>query len=241
VEFHDLFAAAIQASGLSQTEIARRAGDNQSHLNAALRGKRAPPLHRVTAWADALGLNGLDRGAFLLAALRAQVPETQRKAFDAITHRFPVSTGFLAEQQPDAILRLASARNASYDDGDMTLPIAGRAAAARGAHVDGETAQPDPIRIRKHWRAHVIAGDSGLPIVFPGQTVLTDPRLQPHKNRIVVLPTTDGPVLKRWGELADGIVIVASLNGLDPTHYHLADLGQPEVVVGVIFTDSVAR
>jgi transcriptional regulator with XRE-family HTH domain len=233
VDFPALFRSLLIRQDITQAELARRANDNQSHLNAALNGKAKPALPRVHRWADALVLDDTTRRLFILAAIRCHVPDTLASVVDEIAGSISIAAGM--NRAADNVVEYGDSRRA------MLIPYAGRAAAAQGAHVDGETADEDPLPIRPHWRAHLIAGDSGLPIVYPGQTVLTDPRLKPKKNRIVVLPTRDGPVLKRWGEIEGDGVIVASLNGMDPTHYHLADHGQAEVVVAVVFTDSVAK
>lgn len=59
----------ILASGLSQTELARRLGHKSSGMvNLVVQGKRAISPGKVEAWADALGLNGEDRTLFRAAA-----------------------------------------------------------------------------------------------------------------------------------------------------------------------------
>jgi len=133
---------------------------------------------------------------------------------------------------------------AERDGADLLVPVVGRAAAAQGASVDGETDAEPPVRIRDRWRAVKIHGDSGYPVVLDGQTVLVDPALPCDRNRIVVVHTDDGPQLKRIGDqLDDGRVMLASLNaGRDPKLVRFSDYArQPEVVVAVVFTDSVAR
>lgn len=138
----------------------------------------------------------------------------------------------------------ADTTTATRADGSLLIPVVGRAAAAQGAHVDGETDAEPPVRIRERWRAVRISGDSGYPVVLDGQTVLVDPVLPCDPNRIVVVHTDDGPQLKRIGKQEpDGRVILASLNaGRDPKLVRLSDYARaPEVVVAVVFTDSVAR
>ena len=127
---------------------------------------------------------------------------------------------------------------------DLLVPVVGRAAAAHGAQVDGDTDGEPPLRIRDRWRAVKIHGDSGYPVVLDGQTVLVDPVLPCERNRIVVVHTDDGPQLKRIGDqIDDGRVMLASLNaGRDPKLVRFSDYARaPEVVVAVVFTDSVAR
>lgn len=133
---------------------------------------------------------------------------------------------------------------AELEGDSLLIPTVGSAAAAMGASVDGEVDSEPPVRIRDRWRAVKIHGDSGYPVVLDGQTVLIDPALPCERNRIVVVHTEDGPQLKRIGDqLDDGRVMLASINaGLDPKLVRLSDYARaPEVVVGVVFTDSVAR
>lgn len=133
---------------------------------------------------------------------------------------------------------------AELEGDSLLIPTVGSAAAAMGASVDGEVDCEPPVRIRDRWRAVKIHGDSGYPVVLDGQTVLIDPALPCERNRIVVVHTDDGPQLKRIGDqLDDGRVMLASINaGLDPKLVRLSDYARaPEVVVGVVFTDSVAR
>lgn len=109
-----------------------------------------------------------------------------------------------------------------------------------------EAAEP-PIKIRHHWEAVIIHGDSGYPIVWPGQTVLIDRRLPVTKDRLVVVRTEDGHVIKRFSGISgDDGHEVASLSSIN---FGLGSLTIPAdefetrawVVVGIVFTDSVAK
>lgn len=224
----------LTALSLSGAELARRAGLPNRHMVSRLKSGDRPAAQHLDAIARVLGttrewlVNGTG------------MPPTWAPA-DATEDRLfrPSGRNFLRENKQNTY-----STDLSPSDRDVLYPVVGRAAAASGVHVDGVTDEEPPVRIRERWRAVKIHGDSGYPVVLDGQTVLVDPALPCERNRIVVVHTDDGPQLKRIGDqLEDGRVMLASLNaGRDPKLVRFSDYArQPEVVVAVVFTDSVAR
>lgn len=125
---------------------------------------------------------------------------------------------------------------------DYRIPVIGSAAASDGARVDGYEATGEELAIRPQWQAIRIHGDSGEPVVLKGQTVLVDPTVDLAKDRLVVAFTDDGPVLKRFVGIEAGKMFLASVNhGRGSLIASAEDMPTPLVVVGVVFTDSVAR
>lgn len=263
MDFPEVFSNSLAASGLGKAVFAKAVGVSPGFVSQVLSGERPPPLDRMPAWAEALKLKGENYSKFVNAAISRHVPVAVLQAAKAhaemLEHWLEDERGDTGPWRLDLhgrltesprtrelkalrerVATLEAERHENATD-DLHLQVVGRAAAAHGAHVDGETDQPDPIRIRSRWRVHVISGDSGGDVVLPGQSVITDPALKPKRNRLVVIPSDNGPVLKRWGELHGDSVVVASISGMDPCLVPLAELGSPEVVVGVLFTDSVAK
>jgi transcriptional regulator with XRE-family HTH domain len=103
MDFTELFRQHIAAAGISQAELARRANDHQSHINAALQGRAKPSLQRVAGWADALGLVGVDRRTFVLAAVRCHVPTELAGVIDEMLRDLPVASELLLNMDPASI------------------------------------------------------------------------------------------------------------------------------------------
>src|SRR5215469_8629032 len=82
--FGDLLRRLRKAAGLTQEELAERAGLSQRGINDLERGERRSP-HKDTArqLADALDLTGGDRAAFLAAARRTPQPGATRASASA--------------------------------------------------------------------------------------------------------------------------------------------------------------
>jgi SOS-response transcriptional repressor LexA len=130
------------------------------------------------------------------------------------------------------------------DAGDYRVPVIGSAAANHGAQVEGYEATGESLAIRPHWQAIRIQGDSGEPVVLRGQTVLVDSTVEVEEGRLVVAFTDDGPVLKRFVSVDErsGRMFLASVNhGKGSLVVDAENMPTPLVVVGVVFTDSVAR
>lgn len=60
--------------GLTGRGLARLLGASSAHVARITAGTRPPPLDAVERWADVLGLVGVDRRRFLVAALSAHAP-----------------------------------------------------------------------------------------------------------------------------------------------------------------------
>lgn len=75
MDFPDLLARIVSDRGLSLRSVALRAGLDPSFLNRVRHGHRALPLERVEQLADALGIAGDERIAFIEQAHLASVPD----------------------------------------------------------------------------------------------------------------------------------------------------------------------
>jgi hypothetical protein len=107
--FHQLFRAALQRSGLTQAALAEASDDYDSNVNAVVRGKRPPPLHRLPRWADLLKLNDAERLAFFSAGIFCNLPAELQTAQAELLERYPATMGFLAEHHPQVAADLAQA------------------------------------------------------------------------------------------------------------------------------------
>jgi SOS-response transcriptional repressor LexA len=98
-----------------------------------------------------------------------------------------------------------------------------------------------PLKIKKHWRAVRVHGDSGHPIIWDRQTVIIDDQLPVKEGRIVVVQTNTGEAyVKRFAGENETHVFLAGLDaGL---HSVVLPKGETRmaVVVCVAFTDNVA-
>ena len=151
------------------------------------------------------------------------------KHFPTIAGELGVSVEWLTTGLGDAPSWAPQSEPTSWgstdDEGDYSIPIIGAAAAAIGNRVEGHE-EEGRLPIKGTWQAVVIRGSSGEPVVLPGQTVLVDPRLKAAKNRLVVVSTDDGAVLKRYVSQEGGKIFLASINaGVDSM---VVDAGERE-------------
>ena len=131
----------------------------------------------------------------------------------------------------------------SLPDG-IALPLIGQVTAGDGwANPSQDPDDAAPIVIKSRWRAVRIEGRSAEPVVLPGQCVLVDDTLAPKHGRLVCVQTQDGRAYcKRFCDAGDGHVVLAGLNaGQDSIALHREDISRISVVVGTVYTDSVAR
>ena len=118
VNFAEMFRKRTELCGKSRRELARALGYSAPAISQICTGRHKPPLDRMPAWAEALGLTGAEREEFLLLArlehtppeLRDLIQRTQqganRAADAAVAHdqvhqlrglcRFAVERGLLA-------------------------------------------------------------------------------------------------------------------------------------------------
>ena len=75
LDFPDLLRSHLTAKGLSQRDFAARAGLNKGFLHGLLVGSKVPPMDRIQAMADALGLSAKEREEFELVAGLEHSPE----------------------------------------------------------------------------------------------------------------------------------------------------------------------
>lgn len=73
--FGEILKQSLARSGLSQEGFARAVGAVGPHVNLIIKGKRTPPLDRLDAWADALGLSPEERRTFKFLAGLAHIPD----------------------------------------------------------------------------------------------------------------------------------------------------------------------
>src|SRR5262245_47968485 len=89
VTFGDLLRRLRKAAGLTQAELAERAGISVRGLNDLERGaRRTPRRETLVLLGDALDLAGDGRAAFVAAARRTDFPPL--RALDARPHNLPV-------------------------------------------------------------------------------------------------------------------------------------------------------
>jgi phage repressor protein C with HTH and peptisase S24 domain len=99
------------------------------------------------------------------------------------------------------------------------------------------------LELKPRWRAVRVEGRSAEPVILDGQCALVDDELKPKNGRIVCVQTTDGRAfLKRYHAIGDDLVVLAGLNaGQDSVAIKQEEIEHISVVVGTVFTDSVAR
>ena len=75
MDINDLIARIANERGLSLRAVALRAGMDPSYLNRVRHGHRRLPVDRIEALADALGIGGDERTAFIEQAHLSAVPD----------------------------------------------------------------------------------------------------------------------------------------------------------------------
>lgn len=72
--FGSFFYEVLRRQGLSANRFAKRVHTSSGCLSSIYSGVRRPPLDRIQTWADALGLHGPDREAFVTLANLEHTP-----------------------------------------------------------------------------------------------------------------------------------------------------------------------
>jgi SOS-response transcriptional repressor LexA len=126
-------------------------------------------------------------------------------------------------------------------DSDDTVRIVGSVTAGSGWTANQDEAAG--FEFKPHWQAVLIEGTSAEPVALQGQVVLIDPFLSPRDGRIVVVQTKDGRAFcKRFCAVGEDIVVLSGLNaGRDSVALRKDEIATMHVVVGTVYTDSVAR
>lgn len=154
--------------------------------------------------------------------------------------RQPWSTGMTDTELKTALKKYDVSAVIPVDE--HTTAGNGRIAANRANGVD-QSHFTEALTMKDHWRAVAIHGTSAEPVALDGQHVLVDDNLEAKDGRIVCVTTTDGRFFcKRWCDAGGDHVVLAGLNaGIESVALHRDEIARARVVVGVVFTDSVAR
>ena len=83
-DFGTLLAKAIKDAGLSANQFAGLVAFDQPSLVKTIKGTRKPPAELIEPWADALGLRGADRQAFVEAGHLTHASEQVRALVDRL-------------------------------------------------------------------------------------------------------------------------------------------------------------
>jgi transcriptional regulator with XRE-family HTH domain len=75
VDLGQILTQQMERRGISAAALARRLRIKPPFVFAVRKGERGIPPKRADAWADALDLAGLERRAFIIAALLPRCPE----------------------------------------------------------------------------------------------------------------------------------------------------------------------
>lgn len=108
-QFPDLIARLASERGLSLRAVALRAGMDPSYLNRVRHRERPLPIDRVERLADALGLSGDERTAFIEQAHLDIVPDFVRKLIETLRAELHLCRGQKIELE-QRLLRRAKAR-----------------------------------------------------------------------------------------------------------------------------------
>lgn len=147
--FPDLLRNCLAHAGMSQMDLARAVGTSSSVVSQACLGQRPPPLERMDAWADALGLDDRARAVFIATAQLAHAPEAVRQRVASLEQRLTHQVGEGDEREVGVVTRV---REPSSDDALLTV------LAAVGAAIDAcrrplETVTGTEPLIDRAWEA----------------------------------------------------------------------------------------
>ncbi|MBA3700560.1 MAG: helix-turn-helix transcriptional regulator [Planctomycetes bacterium] len=134
---------------MSQMDLARAVGTSSSVVSQACLGQRPPPLERMDAWADALGLDDRARAVFVATAQLAHAPEAVRQRVAWLEQRLANQVCGGDEREVRVVTRVGEP---SSDDEPLPL------LAAVGAAIDAcrrplETASGAESLIDRAWEA----------------------------------------------------------------------------------------
>jgi len=107
IEFPDLLARLASEKGLSLRSVALRAGMDPSYLNRVRHRERPLPIDRVDLLADALGLSGDERVAFVEQAHLDIVPDFVRRMIQALREELHLCRGEKADLEQRLLRKVA--------------------------------------------------------------------------------------------------------------------------------------
>lgn len=81
MDFGGFLAERIERARLTRIAFAKAIGSSSGFMTDVIKGRRTPPLDRLDAWADVLGLDGQERTLFLDLAALAHLPDEVRPRF----------------------------------------------------------------------------------------------------------------------------------------------------------------
>lgn len=109
MDFTALFQSYLTRADMSQIALAKATDDHDSNINAVIKGKRPPPMHRLAIWAEALKLTDQERRQFIIAGLQANIPDNLSSIFSEIITELPATSTFLAEHSPGSLQAISAA------------------------------------------------------------------------------------------------------------------------------------
>lgn len=147
--FPDLLRSCLATAGMSQMDLARAVGTSSSVVSQTCLGQRPPPLERMDAWADALGLQAGPREVFLATAQLAHAPEGVRERVAKLEQRLGLHE--IEAEGWDGRAATARVRETGAAD-EGSLPLAARAIdECRALLEDSSSVVP---LIDRAWEAH---------------------------------------------------------------------------------------
>lgn len=147
--FPELLRSCLAQAGMSQMDLARAVGTSSSVVSQACLGQRPPPLERMDAWADALGLDDQARAVFVATAQLAHAPEAVRQRVAWLEQCVADQAGEGDEREVPVANRV---REPSADERSLAL-IAAVAAAIDACRRPLETTSGVELLIDRAWEA----------------------------------------------------------------------------------------
>ena len=123
------------------------------------------------------------------------------------------------------------------------INVVGEVTAGNGWSNGDESGVGLWLELKPHWKAVRVSGSSAEPVILDGQCALIDETVKVKNGRIVCIQTKDGRAYcKRFFDDGHGCIVLAGLNsGQESLTIKAEDIERVSVVVGTVFTDSVAR
>lgn len=85
--FADVLADALERAHILRVDFAKKVGTSPGFITDVMKERRTPPIDRIPAWSDVLGLKGSERERFLELAVITHIPTEARPHFLKILQR----------------------------------------------------------------------------------------------------------------------------------------------------------